>query len=1368
MKKAHKSLVLLLAVVFVLTACVIAACAGKVTMTFVTNGGTEIASIKAKAGDDITPPGDPTRDGYVFDGWYLNEDLSGDRQTIPSKMPEKNVTYYAKWVVGAQVTLTLDPASGGTLAEKTYTIAAGTKLSAFLKDIVPTTETGLEFAGWYNGNKAISDADTMPNRNLTLKAKYYANYTVNVYEQALDGSYPSTAQSTKQKAFYGEAFTYEVTKEHFRVDLDCDNKLTSASLGKNETFTVYLARDKYGVYYTNPLNSDDFEYEEILYGNKLQIAGGIFHIEGLRFAAWTQTGDESDAKGVYFFAGDELLIDKDYYLYAQWDTAFYDMFGGSDYVFIPHLQEGVAVLDRWGVGEKLGSYDKTTNVFAFKGDDSNEILGGKIVGDAFYYYRDSIEKVYADYNKSSATLEMKANGSVIYTDAQNVKTTGVYDVNEEGFYLFISDTLNFVYRLESLDDDNTVRFRMQGDEVGYYVPAASEIKDGVVLYYLNGFGEGLELYDESNPYNQNGVTLTEIPLVYDVIDKGENFVTYTLYSIVIENDSLSHMFDFRIVSGSGMVDDRQTKGSMLRGDGFTGKYNPNNVDGNSTEGQTLYLDGFGKGTYGNKAITYNAHTETFLLSDYASNGILLLADYWVNFTIVGESAEYKIRPRRSSENSDNLYYDWIEGELFGTYEFEDGIVVNGETLKAIIYIFAGYSEAAQMENCAILLVQTDEYEGYPLWKLYDYNSDTPLQSDDNGVYTLSGKGTRFVINANKNAEFVPEKQVEIEFFNDNRGTLIIDEDGIATYTPAGGDAHTVNYVKELGYGYVLYAVYTFDLDGTQYVFVYYVNNGEMVVGEATVLSLDSSQASQSDTPVRIVLYNETEGVYSAAVGLLIDNDYYYAIEGAVNVQSDGIHHFKCSEYDIYEDIPDYLLNFRYTTQGKTFTIAAKVLELRNEDEGLTLVMDGFGNATITEDNKTPTECIYEVYFSYNDNVVLYSLIRGFYYWLITVDEEQATFQFAADEAGRYNDGILYNKFYQGEASYFNYIVLDGEGVAYYVDMSTDSAKIYVGDYVKTATTTVDEYAITVSYDNGDPLSLNVALVSNLYFAKDSSQEADYQIEGGGTLHGDGYGFCDELQAFISLATYVDADGVTYQGILQVGEYANDNYTDREFTPATSPDTRKVVLFSVYVQHGDRLYFVTDIFFDLVTIDGTTVARVRPYQSGAYRLVDEGKTSEATIYLDGHGNATLYDADGSVSGNGKYEMATDIDEYTYRYIGDDNQTNFLFKLYLTQESDGYVYEYAIFNSSKGEFVSDKWAYLSLDGYINAIYVDKYGVIYTGRYGFVNEKVIAVYFKDGTTLYFELIDDNTFRVVSADSISGIGATMLTSIVDEKPYK
>ena len=58
------------------------------TITFDTNGGSEIAPITQDYGTAITAPADPTREGYTFTGWD---------KAIPTTMPAENITLKARW-----------------------------------------------------------------------------------------------------------------------------------------------------------------------------------------------------------------------------------------------------------------------------------------------------------------------------------------------------------------------------------------------------------------------------------------------------------------------------------------------------------------------------------------------------------------------------------------------------------------------------------------------------------------------------------------------------------------------------------------------------------------------------------------------------------------------------------------------------------------------------------------------------------------------------------------------------------------------------------------------------------------------------------------------------------------------------------------------------------------------------------------------------------------------------------------------------------------------------------------------------------------------------------------------------------------------
>ena len=128
------------------------------TITFDTNGGSEIAPITQDYGTEITAPDNPTRKGYTFKGW--------DKE-IPETMPADNITVKAQWEIN-QYTIAFDTNGGSEITPITQDY--GTKITA------PDNPTrkGYTFKGW---DKEIPE--TMPAESMTVKARWEINqYTI--------------------------------------------------------------------------------------------------------------------------------------------------------------------------------------------------------------------------------------------------------------------------------------------------------------------------------------------------------------------------------------------------------------------------------------------------------------------------------------------------------------------------------------------------------------------------------------------------------------------------------------------------------------------------------------------------------------------------------------------------------------------------------------------------------------------------------------------------------------------------------------------------------------------------------------------------------------------------------------------------------------------------------------------------------------------------------------------------------------------------------------------------------------------------------------------------------------------------------------
>lgn len=138
----------------------------KYEIKFNTNGGTIIETQKVKKGNTVTKPTNPTKDGYIFDDWYLN-----DEKYDFSKKVTKNLVLEAKWtkqVIEEEkdvYTVTFNSDGGSKVAPlKVNDVEKVDKPSNPIKD-------GYKFLGWYLDGKEYDFAKNVT-KNITLIAKW--------------------------------------------------------------------------------------------------------------------------------------------------------------------------------------------------------------------------------------------------------------------------------------------------------------------------------------------------------------------------------------------------------------------------------------------------------------------------------------------------------------------------------------------------------------------------------------------------------------------------------------------------------------------------------------------------------------------------------------------------------------------------------------------------------------------------------------------------------------------------------------------------------------------------------------------------------------------------------------------------------------------------------------------------------------------------------------------------------------------------------------------------------------------------------------------------------------------------------------------
>ena len=362
------------------------------TITFNTDGGSDVAAMTQDYGTAVTAPANPTKTGYTFAGWDT---------TIPATMPANHMTIKAKWKANTySITYELD---GGTMSSQpaTHTYGAATTISN-------PTKVGYDFAGWQidgtNMGTNLTLGATNYTADITLTATWKAGtttkYTVKHYQQnANDNGYTLEKTETLKGTTGGQTAAKAKTYTGFKsansfdqAEIKADGSTVVNIYYDRQTFTVTFNAGEGGT--LNDDASKTFKY-------------------GQRFAAQTPTRTDYAFEGWYLADGTKFTGDtvtKDMSLTAQWTAGevnytveHYEMNTDGTYPKTPTRTD--TKKDKAGTQEtisglKLGGYGKGFTTLIEENDAMKEVTGTDkvtITGGAtikLYYARQEVQLSY--------------------------------------------------------------------------------------------------------------------------------------------------------------------------------------------------------------------------------------------------------------------------------------------------------------------------------------------------------------------------------------------------------------------------------------------------------------------------------------------------------------------------------------------------------------------------------------------------------------------------------------------------------------------------------------------------------------------------------------------------------------------------------------------------------------------------------------------------------------------------------------------------------------------------------------------------------------------------------------------------------------
>ncbi len=301
------------------------------TITFVTDGGTEIPAIKQDYNTAVTAPAAPTKTGHTFAGWNAE---------VPAVMPAENTTITAQWTIESY-TLKFDTAGGNTIADITADYGTAIDVPA------DPTRAGYTFAGW---DKEIYTE--MPDLGENGASETFtASWTINAYSitWVIDGE----TYKTDENVEYGAAITAPVPTKTGYVFSGWAEQIPATMPDNALTFTGSwnpAADTKYTVnIHTMDTNGDYATATEVLEGTTESNVNAVYTVE-----EGFVLGENSVTSGTVAADGSLVL---DVYLNRKTVTITFNSNGGTDVKAITGLY-GAAVVT---------PADPTRNGYTFAG-----------------------------------------------------------------------------------------------------------------------------------------------------------------------------------------------------------------------------------------------------------------------------------------------------------------------------------------------------------------------------------------------------------------------------------------------------------------------------------------------------------------------------------------------------------------------------------------------------------------------------------------------------------------------------------------------------------------------------------------------------------------------------------------------------------------------------------------------------------------------------------------------------------------------------------------------------------------------------------------------------------------------------------------
>jgi uncharacterized repeat protein (TIGR02543 family) len=290
------------------------------TVTFASNGGSDVDRQSVQYNTAAARPVDPTKDGHTFAGWYSDEGLT---QEFNFETPiTGDITLYAKWDINSY-TVTFNSNGGSQVNSQSVEYN-----TAPVRPEDPT-KTGHTFAGWYRDEGLTDEFDfTTP---ITNDITLYAKWTINSYSVTFETNGGTPVPDIQYVEYQNTAvrpavdpvktrYTFNgwYQNEECTITFDFNTPIVTDTI----VYAGWTANPSYPITYNGNDNTGGAAPEDVngyyMEGEIVTILGNNRNLlkTGYVFAGWNT---EPDANGTSYLPGDTVeMTEEGIVLYAVW------------------------------------------------------------------------------------------------------------------------------------------------------------------------------------------------------------------------------------------------------------------------------------------------------------------------------------------------------------------------------------------------------------------------------------------------------------------------------------------------------------------------------------------------------------------------------------------------------------------------------------------------------------------------------------------------------------------------------------------------------------------------------------------------------------------------------------------------------------------------------------------------------------------------------------------------------------------------------------------------------------------------------------------------------------------------------------------